>query len=410
LKLVDVRSPDAYIGWQLRNEPRRGHIDTAMNLPAEWSGRSDWNDIVKARGVRPDDAIIVYDYDADTAERIAEIFSNNGYKNVRVYRDFLNEWNPDPELPMAYLNRYMHLVSAGWLNGLIRGENVPEYDNRRYIVCHAHYRNPDDYLRGHIPGAVALDTNLLEMPGSWNRRTPAELTQALTGIGINSDTTVILYGRTSDPETGDQYPGSSAGQLAAMRCAFIMLYAGVADVRILNGGLNSWTAHGLPLSTEETVTHPVTDFGLRVPAHPEIAVDLSQARNILRTSGMNLVSVRSEREYRGEVSGYSYIEKKGHIPGSVFGNSGSDAYHMENYRNPDQTMREYHEIEKRWYRAGITPDKFNAFYCGTGWRASEAFFDAWLMDWPRIAVYDGGWLEWVSDPDNPVETSTAQAG
>jgi thiosulfate/3-mercaptopyruvate sulfurtransferase len=27
------------------------------------------------------------------------------------------------------------------------------------------------------------------------------------------------------------------------------------------------------------------------------------------------------------------------------------------------------------------------------------------MGWSRIAVYDGGWYEWSSDPDsNPIET------
>ena len=28
-----------------------------------------------------------------------------------------------------------------------------------------------------------------------------------------------------------------------------------------------------------------------------------------------------------------------------------------------------------------------------GWRASETWFYAYLMGWPRIAVYDGGWFE-----------------
>ncbi|MEJ2247847.1 MAG: rhodanese-like domain-containing protein, partial [Acidobacteriota bacterium] len=44
------------------------------------------------------------------------------------------------------------------------------------------------------------------------------------------------------------------------------------------------------------------------------------------------------------------------------------------------------------------------FYCGTGWRASEAFFYAYLMGWERISVYDGGWFEWSLDARNPVET------
>ena len=44
----------------------------------------------------------------------------------------------------------------------------------------------------------------------------------------------------------------------------------------------------------------------------------------------------------------------------------------------------------------------------TGWRASEAFFYAWLMDWKQISVYDGGWYEWSSDPKNPTVTGERQ--
>jgi 3-mercaptopyruvate sulfurtransferase SseA len=45
-----------------------------------------------------------------------------------------------------------------------------------------------------------------------------------------------------------------------------------------------------------------------------------------------------------------------------------------------------------------------AFYCGTGWGASETWFYAYLMGWARIAVYDGGWFEWSQDPiSNPIE-------
>ena len=77
----------------------------------------------------------------------------------------------------------------------------------------------------------------------------------------------------------------------------------------------------------------------------------------------------------------------------MWGNCGTDAYHMQHYRNVDNTMRAYPEIAANWEEAGITPDKWVAFYCGTGWRASETWFYAYLQDWPRIAVYDGGWSE-----------------
>jgi thiosulfate/3-mercaptopyruvate sulfurtransferase len=77
---------------------------------------------------------------------------------------------------------------------------------------------------------------------------------------------------------------------------------------------------------------------------------------------------------------------------------------MENYRNPDHTTRAFDEIAAAWAEVGIVPEKRIAFYCGTGWRGSEAFMNAWFMGWPNVAVYDGGWMEWSGDPANPVET------
>nr|MBC8523882.1 thiosulfate sulfurtransferase [Chlorobium phaeobacteroides] len=94
----------------------------------------------------------------------------------------------------------------------------------------------------------------------------------------------------------------------------------------------------------------------------------------------------------------------GRIPGAVFADCGSDAYHMQNYRNLDHTTREYHETAAIWKHSGIVPEKHLAFYCGTGWRGSEAWFNALVMGWPNVSVYDGGWFEWSNDPDNPYET------
>ena len=86
--------------------------------------------------------------------------------------------------------------------------------------------------------------------------------------------------------------------------------------------------------------------------------------------------MRTWNEHIGEVSGYNYIGPAGRIAGDVWGNCGSDAYHMQHYRNVDNTMRSYPEIAANWEEAGITADKWVAFYCGTGWRASETWFYA----------------------------------
>ncbi len=404
LQLIDVRPIDAYNGWKLGGESRGGHIAGARTLPAKWSEYIDWMEILQSRGITPDQPLILYSYDPEETGELARQFHKAGFEDVGVYHGFADQWCANTDLPMDRLPRYTQLVPAGWLRDLLTDGVAPEYSNEKYAVCHAHYRNRADYEKGHIPGAIPLDTNTLESPKTWNRRTPAELADALTSLGITYDTTVILYGRFSYPENSDSYPGSSAGHLAAFRSAFIMLYAGVKDVRILNGGLQAWVDADYELSRAEPELHPVDNFGVDIPGAPELAVDLPEAKAILNDSEKNLVSVRSWREYIGEVSGYNYIEQTGRIPGSVFDNGGSDAYHMENYRNLDHTTREYHEIEQAWKQIGVTPDKHNAFYCGTGWRGSEAFFNAWLLGWPRISVYDGGWFEWSGDENHPVET------
>ncbi len=403
-QLVDVRPVDAYNGWRLRGEARGGHIPGARSLPRKWSEYLDWTEILGRKELRPQDPLVVYGYDPEETDTLAARLRRVGFDDVGVYHRFVEDWCADESLPLDRLPRYRHLVPASWLSRVISGDEAPEHDGGPVVVCHAHYRNRADYDEGHIPGAVSLETTLLESPETWNRRSPDEVRDSLLALGITADTTVVLYGRFSFPDNRDPFPGSSAGQLAAFRCAFIMLWAGVKDVRVLNGGLQAWRDAGLELSTAPAEPVAATEFGAGVPGAPGLAVDLPGAKEILASADANLVSVRSWPEYIGEVSGYNYIEKTGRIPGSVFGNCGSDAYHMENYRNLDHTTREAGEIEAAWRSAGITPDRRNAFYCGTGWRGSEAFFNAWLLGWPRVSVFDGGWFEWSSDPANPVET------
>ncbi len=402
-KIIDIRPVNAYNGWKLNDEARGGHIKGAKSLPAKWAEYIDWIEIVRSKNITPDHQLIIYGYDQQETEKIARLFEKAGFTDVFVYHDFVKEWSEDIDMPMDFLTRYKHLVSAEWLHGLITTGDASDYTNERFVVCHAHYQNKDDYTMGHIPGAIDTDTNSLESTETWNRRKPEELKKLFEAKGITHDTTVILYGRFSDPDNNDPYPGSNAGHLGAIRCAFIMMYAGIKDVRVLNGGLRAWTDAGYELSFEETRLPPVDDFGATIPVNPELAVDIDEAQEIIQDKVKNLVSVRSWKEFIGDVSGYNYIEKTGRIPGAVFGDCGSDAYHMENYRNPDHTTREYHEIEAMWKQAGITPDKHNAFYCGTGWRGSEAFLNAWLMGWPRVSVFDGGWFEW-SNKGLPYET------
>lgn len=396
--IIDLRSTDAYNGWPLQGELRGGHIPAAKSLPFKWSNYIDWIEIVKSKGISPDKKLVLYAYSREESEKIARLFLRLAYTDVSIYTDFVEEWSANTDLRMEYLERYQHLVHPAWLREMIAGHS------KKVVVCHAHYRNRDAYLSGHIPAAIDMDTLALEAPETWNRRSPGEIKKALEQHGITSDTTVVLYGKYMQPDNDDEFPGSAAGHIGAIRNAMILLYAGVKDVRVLNGGFQSWKDAGFEMATDDVPKKKVPDFGASIPQRPEIIVDLPEAKQMLAASDAELVCVRSWPEYIGEVSGYNYIEKKGRIPGAIFGNCGTDAYHMENYRNVDHSAREANEVKAIWEEMGITPDKHLAFYCGTGWRGSEAFFNAWLMGWPRVSVFDGGWFEWSHDPENPFET------
>ncbi len=405
IAMIDIRPIAAYNGWTPGAEARGGHIPGARSLPLKWADFIDWIEIVRHKEILPEHKIVIYGYTDQEVLKVADRFQGAGYQDINIYSDFVQQWAADPTLPLEKMKRYRHLVYPDWVHQLISGESPPEYAaGSHYVICHAHYRNEDDYLLGHIPGAIALDTLELESPDSWNRRSPQELKAALQKHGITSNTTVVLYGRYSFPDNNDPFPGSSAGQLAAIRCALIMLYAGVKDVRLLNGGMATWETENKPVETTPHTPAAVADFGATIPAHPELIVDMEEARQLLQATDGELVCTRSWPEYIGEVSGYNYIAKKGRIPGAVYVNNGSDAYNMENYQNLDYTTRQYSEIVDMWKQHGLGPDKHLAFYCGTGWRGSEAFINAWLLGWPRVSVFDGGWFEWSNDESNPIET------
>jgi thiosulfate/3-mercaptopyruvate sulfurtransferase len=136
-------------------------------------------------------------------------------------------------------------------------------------------------------------------------------------------------------------------------------------------------------------------------------LSLAQASALTQRPDAALVSIRSRAEWRGETSGYRYIAQRGEIAGALWGHAGhdGDVNSMASFQDATGCMRAAAEIQAMWAEAGIRPGMQIAFYCGTGWRAALAFFYAWLMGWPRISVFDGGWYEWSSDAANPVQNA-----
>jgi len=408
LTIVDARPLPAYNGWRQAGEPRGGHIPGAVSFPAAWLESVDGVEVERLlheKSIVPGRHIVLYGDEPEDVAVFRSRLVNLGHADFRIQEHSWPAWANDPELPVEHLLHYEQLVHPEWLAQLLAGLRPEAAPAGRFLLFHVNFGVPEEYEENHLPEALYLDTNLLENPVDWNRRTPGELEAALQLLGITHDTTVILYGRDTEGHADEKWPGRRAGQISASRAALILHYCGVSDVRLLDGGYDAWVRAGNALEITPRDPKPVPSFGVPIPRHPEVIVDIDEAKQILSDpEDAALVSVRTWSEHIGKVSGYNYIRPAGRIAGDVWGNCGSDAYHMQHYRNVDNTMRAYPEIAANWEEAGITSDKWVAFYCGTGWRASETWFYAYLMGWQRIAVYDGGWHEWSLDPvANPIE-------
>lgn len=252
------------------------------------------------------------------------------------------------------------------------------------IVFEVGYAGPGPFEQGHIPGAAWLDIGVLETAPLFNMVDDAALLAWLNGEGIRHDSVVILYGRSNS--------------LAAARAALFLLYAGVRDVRLLDGGLPAWHAAGLPcVAGPGAAAGEACDFGAPFPGRPGLLCGLDDISAHQRCGSATLASIRTRSEFDGRTSGYCYIAARGEIPGARWGRAGceGDVHSMSNYQLADGRMRPAGEIAAMWAASGIEPDARTVFYCGTGWRASLAFFYAWLMGWERISVYDGGWYEYA---------------
>ncbi|MBR1657777.1 MAG: hypothetical protein IJ697_04845 [Synergistaceae bacterium] len=393
---LDLRPEAAYQGWKIDGAARGGHVKGASDFPVSWLKLADnakLAEIVARKGELKGKTVILYGNPSDDeSSRLEKALKNAGAEKVLLFAVPAEVWTADEAIPMESYPRYELYVYPEWLNALMSGGKPETYDGRPFKVFEASWgEEKTSYVNGHIPGTIHINTDEFEEGPIWNRLSDAQLKKALEANGITKDTLVVLYSTTQN--------------MGAARIAWIMMYCGVEDVRLLDGGFNAWKRAGLPVSTESTPKEPVKDFGAEVPLHRELIIDLKEAKDLLENPNGRLVSIRTWEEQIGEVSGYVGWDLKGRISGDVWGHCGHEgSAGVSDFENIDGTMRNGDEISALWSEWGIHRENEVATYCGTGWRAAEISFDFYVLGWPHIWIYDGGWYEWSSDPANPFLT------
>ena len=286
-------------------------------------------------------------------------------------------------------------VDAAYVKDVIDGK-MPESEN--YVIVNVAYPMTSadfaPYGEGHIPGAIYASIMEVEDAtgdnvGAYNLLAAEEIRDYALSHGITKDTVVILYG-----------PDISG----VARQAYGYIYMGVENVKILNGGLDAWTAAGYELETTENVGTPAADFGCAVPAHPEYWTSIEDAKTKPESDpNFKLVSIRSEPEWLGQTSGYGYMDKAGEPKGAVWGKGAQTAGDVADFTNEDGTVKDFAGVTAVWEGCDFTLDNHLAFYCGTGWRATVPFLVLYQEGYDNISVFDGGWYQWLMDDSNAVQ-------
>ena len=93
VRIIDTRPVEAYNGWKLGSEKRRGHIAEAKSLPAKWLNYIDWIEIVRHKNILPEHNIVIYGYSPHETLEVANRFQKSGYTKISVYHHFEDEWS-----------------------------------------------------------------------------------------------------------------------------------------------------------------------------------------------------------------------------------------------------------------------------------------------------------------------------
>ena len=242
------------------------------------------------------------------------------------------------------------------------------------------------YLQGHLPGAVyvSLDEELSDHTIAGRGRHPLPSGRSLEAAarrwGIRQDGLVVVY---------DDW-----NRAGSARAWWVLTAAGLANVRILDGGLSAWRSAGGSLETGPVTPQPgnvtVLHDDLYAGSRPTLTAEEAGAGVV------TLLDARAPERFRGDVEPVDAVA--GHIPGAK--NIPSGALLAD-----DGTFLANGALAQLFSNHGVDRDARVGAYCGSGVTATIAIA-ALAATGCEAALFPGSWSEWSSDPSRPVATGS----
>lgn len=237
----------------------------------------------------------------------------------------------------------------------------------------------------HIPTALFCDpsSQLAGLPGRKNGRNPLPpfdvVEKAVAEWGIEPGRPTVVY--------------DGGNGLFAARLWWVLCWAGVDDVYILDGGFANWDDNGMP-----TVAGPGS---MVVPRQIQLTQDSLPTATIDDVKAFDglLVDTRSERRYQGRREILDL--RAGHIP-SALNLPVDDLFDKETHK-----VKDVDYIRDRFARIGITQNsnpEDAIVYSGSGNHSALLLAAMEHAGLPVLRHYVGGWSQWSADPENPIAT------
>jgi len=260
------------------------------------------------------------------------------------------------------------LIEAEALSKIIKDKNV--------VVISA--QKASLYNDFHITGSISLPpANLTQSdPIPYMLKSVSEMEKILGAKGVSQTHTIIVYDEGSSKYSGRLY--------------WTLKYLGATDVKILNGGIESWKAIRKPVTSSPTKLKATT-FTANV--QDQYLASLTEVKKATSDASYVIIDARSDDEYAGT---NETTLRKGHIPNAI---------HID-YKDvlaSNGDVKSAEQLKALYTANGVTPDKTIIIYCKTSVRAAIQFAALnSVLGYENVKVFDGAFSEWSSDKSTEV--------
>ena len=240
----------------------------------------------------------------------------------------------------------------------------------------------EDYLAGHIPGAVFADliADLSDPESKWRFTLPdaARFGAAMGALGVSNDSAVVVY--------------SGGSPNWAPRLWWMLRAFGHDRAAVLDGGWGKWKAEERPTAAGNETAAPAVFEAERRPGY---FVGQREVEAALADPGAVVLNSLTPEQHAG---GAPHYGRPGRIAGTVNVSS-------RDLVDPETgAMLPMSAVRQKFDEAGALEAERVVTYCGGGIAASLGAMALHLLGQENVAVYDDSLQAWARDPSLPMET------